>query len=432
MKPRNNLKDRGMRNLTFLGLLAICFLTFPTSMQGALTWSFSTTDGISTVAGTFLSDGSNSDLTGSGTHTFNVTELLTLNINGTDVTDPDIIGAPPRSAGEGTFQWDQVNQESTDSTSNWLILQKSGKSELLQIGHGQVTPSRHRTFTSSLTPSVDFVPNSTTYTPVPESEFYFTGLACLGIALSLTRKWSSMQSNSAPQRLSLVLLLAMLTNLKAATILTYEMEKSTITPTIAGNIVNANISADNLIGGSGLTPKDEGSGQFAFQGWTTDATAQDAIDANDFFQWGFDITGSIDLDLTSMDISLDRTFSGPDDFEIRASVNGGASSTVFTHDFNGSFGSAQNFTNIDLTGFASLQNLTQGDSVVFLLPAFSGSGTNLGIVNQGSFTDGDGLVINGDVTVVPEAEHYSLIFCGTLMGLGCLYRKKQRKGDFSR
>jgi hypothetical protein len=163
----NNVPGRA----TILGALVL--LVGLLNVEAQLIWNFSSSDGVDTVTGTFTSDGSAADLTGGGTHTFNVVALQTLNINGTEVTDADIIGAPPRSSGEGTFGWDQVNQESTQSSSNWLILQKDGVSALLQIGHGQVACCRHRTFTSGLSPSVDFVPTSTTYAPVPEPRATF-------------------------------------------------------------------------------------------------------------------------------------------------------------------------------------------------------------------------------------------------------------------
>lgn len=163
---RLRLVNRWLNCASVLGSVSMLFGSL--NVEAQLIWSFSSSDGVDTVTGTFSSDGNAADLTGSGTHTFNVVALQTLNINGSEVTNPDIIGAPPRGSGQGTFGWDQVNQESTQSSSNWLILQKEGVSEQLQIGHGQVSCCRHRTFTSGLSPSVDFVPTSTTYAPVPE------------------------------------------------------------------------------------------------------------------------------------------------------------------------------------------------------------------------------------------------------------------------
>ena len=71
--------------------------------------------------------------------------------------------------------------------------------------------------------------------------------------------------------------------------------------------------------------------------------------------------------LATMDIRLDRSGTGPDDFEIQASVNGGTAVSLLTHDFNDSANEVE-FTNVDLSAIGAL---TQGDSVVFtLVPLF--------------------------------------------------------------
>ena len=241
-------------------------------------------------------------------------------------------------------------------------------------------------------------------------------------------------AESSSFRKSIILLTLLSQNIAGQaqlTIVSYEMEKSTITETRPGNVVNGNVSADNLTAGSGINPKDEGSGQWAWRDWGTGiATADSALASNKFWSWGFNVTGNVDIDLTTLDISVDKTLRGPDDFEIRAAVNGGGSSTVFTHDFAGSFGSAVDFANVDLSGFASLQNLTLGDSVEFTLIAFNGTGGtggNLGIVNEGTFADGDGLVISGTVSPVPEPLEFSIITAVALAGLA--YRRRRHQTD---
>lgn len=215
------------------------------------------------------------------------------------------------------------------------------------------------------------------------------------------------------------LLVGMAAKPNAAVILSYEMEKSTVSSTIAGSTVNENISADSLTAGSALTVKDEGTGQWAWGGWTPGlSSASAAIAANEYWTWGFDVAQNVDLDLTTLDISIDRTRSGPDDFEIFVSVNGGSSSSVFTHNYNDFFGSAVDFPDIDLSGISSLQNLSNGDSVVFTLAAFNTEASSiqyLGIQNEATFAGGDGLVINGTVSPVPEPEHYAIVFAGVMM-----------------
>ena len=187
--------------LVVIVVLAISFILPCLPAKAAVIWNFSSTDDSNSVTGTFVTNGETSDLSGSTTHTFTVTELLTLNINGTDVTNPNIIGAPPRNDGEGKFQWDQTNQKLTESTSNWLILQKSDQSELLQIGHGQVTGFRNYTFTSGgISPSASFISTSTIYTPVPEPEEYACIVAGMLLIVASLRKKSS---NISQQKLTI-------------------------------------------------------------------------------------------------------------------------------------------------------------------------------------------------------------------------------------
>jgi hypothetical protein len=96
-----------------------------------------------------------------------------------------------------------------------------------------------------------------------------------------------------------------------------------------------------------------------------------AVAANDFWRWGFDVTSAVFIDLTTMDIRLDRSGTGPDDFEIQASVNGGPGVSVLTHNYNDS-DQAVNFLDVNLSALPLLQ---QGDSVVFTLGAYNSEGT---------------------------------------------------------
>jgi hypothetical protein len=107
------------------------------------------------------------------------------------------------------------------------------------------------------------------------------------------------------------------------------------TTSLAPTVVDGAVSANNLNAGPGLG-LNTGS-TFNFNGWDTASTTFDAAAAaGDFWTFGFSITDPNALvDLTTMDIRLDRSGTGPDDFEIRASVNGGASSSLLIGDFAG-------------------------------------------------------------------------------------------------
>ena len=78
-----------------------------------------------------------------------------------------------------------------------------------------------------------------------------------------------------------------------------------------------------------------------------------------------------DVTLTGLDIRLDRSGTGPDDFEIQAAVNGGTPISITTFDYNDS-DAGVNFENLSL---AALGDLSAGDSVVFTLGAFNSEST---------------------------------------------------------
>lgn len=185
------------------------------------------------------------------------------------------------------------------------------------------------------------------------------------------------------------------------------------TTSLAASIVDPGVTADDLVAGSGLNVQTFST--FNFTGWNTTSTSfAAAVAENDFWTWGFDVTSSDPLDLTTMDIRLDRSGSGPDDFEIQASVNGGTPVTVLTHDYEDS-SSGVTFTGVDLSGIATLN---QGDSVVFTLAAFN-SESNAGSFDLETVTfpgGSDSLVINGEFATVaiPEPSSVALMMLGAV------------------
>lgn len=180
------------------------------------------------------------------------------------------------------------------------------------------------------------------------------------------------------------------------------------TASLAPFAADASVSADNLVAGSGLTTLNFST--FNHSGWDTASTSfGDAVAANDFITWGFDVTSPVTIDLTTMDTRWDRSGSGPDDFEIQVSVNGAPGITVLTHDYQDS-GSGVNFLGVDLS---AIPTLGLGDSVVFTLAAFNSESSG-GTFDLETITfpgGNDSIVINGDI-VVPEPASMALLAAG--------------------
>ncbi|MEM6655654.1 MAG: hypothetical protein AAF596_07625 [Planctomycetota bacterium] len=171
---------------------------------------------------------------------------------------------------------------------------------------------------------------------------------------------------------------------------------------LAAEIVDPSVTADDLTAGSGLAVNTFST--FNFDGYDTDNTSfADAVADDEVFLWGFDVTSPVTIDLTTFDIRPDRSGTGPDDFEIQVSVNGGAGISVLSFDFGDST-SGVDFIGVDLS---AVPTLSQGDSVVFTLAAFNSESTagsfDLETVDFGG-SDPRAIRIEGDITasVIPE------------------------------
>ncbi|MBK7950632.1 MAG: PEP-CTERM sorting domain-containing protein [Deltaproteobacteria bacterium] len=198
------------------------------------------------------------------------------------------------------------------------------------------------------------------------------------------------------------------------------------TTSLAPAVVDPSVTASNLGAGSGLG-LNTGS-TFNFNSWNITSTSfENALAADDVWTWDFSVADPNALvDLATLDIRLDRSTQGPDDFEIRASINGGASTSILIGDFaGGSVG--VNYLGVDLS---SLAGLTFGDSVRFTLAAWNATSA-LGTFDLETITfpgGTDGLTIRGNVSVIPEPST-TLLFA---LGLGGLASIRRREANVQR
>lgn len=188
------------------------------------------------------------------------------------------------------------------------------------------------------------------------------------------------------------------------------------TATLAASYSDPSVTPVNVTAGSGIS-LNAGS-TFNFTGWDpSNASAQDAIDDDEVWRFGF--TALQDITLTSLDIRLDRSGSGPDDVEIFGAIDMGPRTSLFTHDFADS-ASGVNFTNIDLSAFS----LSAGQSMGFLVTAFNSEllGGAFDLETIFSSPRNFSIRVSGEVAPVPVPAAVWL-FGSALLGLIGMRRK---------
>ncbi len=179
---------------------------------------------------------------------------------------------------------------------------------------------------------------------------------------------------------------------------------------------NANVTATDLIAGPGLG-LNPGS-TFNINSWDN-SSFEDVQTTDD--AWAWSITALADISLTTLDLRLDRSGTGPTDFEIRAGVNLTPSSTLadLSSVLIGSPStSGTDYLGIDLSSFS----LNTGDTINFLLVGFNASAQG-GTLDLETFSNDVALRISGDVAPVPVPAAVWL-FGSALIRLAQVRRKK--------
>ncbi|MGP6088046.1 VPLPA-CTERM sorting domain-containing protein [Antarctobacter jejuensis] len=151
---------------------------------------------------------------------------------------------------------------------------------------------------------------------------------------------------------------------QAATILEFVTSPSLTTPTLAASATGTGVTATEMTAGSGLVANTGST--WNWRDWTngdgsvnTDSIA--AITNGNFWNWSFSSTKAYDLD--AFDILLDRSSTGPRQFELLATINGGSATVLLSDDF-GDSASPRIYADVDLSAY------TEVTSMEFYLAAF--------------------------------------------------------------
>ncbi len=182
---------------------------------------------------------------------------------------------------------------------------------------------------------------------------------------------------------------------QAAIIVEYPTAPSDPNATLGATVENG-VTADLLATGGGLT-----SNTFATWNWqdwgetgsspyTTYSTYDEAVAAGKTWTWGFAVSAGTTISDLTLDTRLDRSGTGPNQVEIKASVNAGTPISVLDFDYVDA-ASGVDFIGVDLS---ALGTLTTGDQVAFTLAAFGEDSG--GASSTGSF-DLETVDFNGSV-----------------------------------
>lgn len=200
-----------------------------------------------------------------------------------------------------------------------------------------------------------------------------------------------------------------LASTQAAVVLDYDLTAipNTVVTTAPATTVAAGLSASSLTRGSGITATNLTAG-FSSNNWAAlTASRQNAIDTNQYYQFGFTVVPGGSVSLEQLEVGLRRSaIAAPMNYEWQYSLDGFATagntisvagspyyaSGAFTYfgRSSGTGGIADNFNYmtvdvsqqgngnpmppLDLTGITALQNITAGSTVDFRLYSW-GDGT---------------------------------------------------------
>jgi hypothetical protein len=166
-------------------------------------------------------------------------------------------------------------------------------------------------------------------------------------------------------------------------------------PYSSGQTINVNFTSDGIRRGSGLSAFN-GNDRFNALNWTT---AQ-VLEASDYFEWTITPNANVvDLDFMNLNITLQRSATGPNNFELRSSLDS-YSNSLFTQNGFASGGGSAGFT----INLSSIQNINT--AITFRLYGYSaGTATGTMSVNDYSFTY-QGLVLPVKISKFEVSSYY--------------------------
>ncbi len=176
---------------------------------------------------------------------------------------------------------------------------------------------------------------------------------------------------------------------------------------IAADNSATNVIGHNLTRGVGLGVSNAGN-TFSSRDW-------DDGSPDEFFSFGFEVSGGFSVDLTDLTITIRSSNKGPDDLGLFYSGDSFAAS-LFNFDQPGT---SDNSQVIDLSALSGLTG-----NIEFRILALNNSAADGGtITSGGTLRITNTFAFNGTVNPVPEPQTYAMFLAG-LGIIGCAVRRK--------
>jgi endonuclease G, mitochondrial len=167
---------------------------------------------------------------------------------------------------------------------------------------------------------------------------------------------------------------------------------------------DANLNVSVLSRGTGLTATALARG-FSSTNFTASGTKADAITNNKYFAFNITANSSYKVSLSTLDVSLRRSSTGPDTYIWQYSKDGSSFTDIGTEiSFTGTVDGVPQ-TQVILTGISALQNVASGTTIYFRLYAWGATATG-GTFAIGRYAAGittNSLAIGGSVTATSSS-----------------------------
>ncbi len=182
---------------------------------------------------------------------------------------------------------------------------------------------------------------------------------------------------------------------------------------VSATTIDPNLDPSAVIRGSGINASGLAN-SFSATDFTLNGTQANAIANNDFFEFSVSSKTGFTLSLSTLDVTLRRSSTGPNTYIWRYSIGSGFTTIGSPVSYTSTATSGVAQTQLNLSSISALQDLSSTATATFRLYAYGTGTATTGTFAIGRLAGND-LAVGGSVTAVPEPHHYALGIAGLVM-----------------